>query len=80
MKGDDFVTVSDQLRALIKAKDATLYRIAKDSDVDWGTIQRFLDGSRPNIRMDTVDKLCGSLGLELRLKKKESEKQSRGKK
>ena len=63
------VMVSDQLRAAIKAKDATLYRIAKDSDVDWGTLQRFLDGTRPNIRIETVDKLCEYLGLELRVKK-----------
>jgi hypothetical protein len=61
------MTVSDQLRAAIKAADATLYRIAKDSDVDWGTLQRFLDGTRPNIRIETVDKVCKCLGLELRL-------------
>jgi hypothetical protein len=67
--GGDMVKVSHQLRAMIKVKDASLYRIAKDSDVDWGTIQRFLDGTRPNIRIETVDRLCECLGLELRVKK-----------
>ena len=65
------MTVSDQLKATIKARDATLYRIAKDSDVDWGTLQRFLDGTRPDIRVSTVNKLCECLGLELRPRKKE---------
>jgi DNA-binding Xre family transcriptional regulator len=66
--------ISNQLRAAIQAKKATLYRISKDTEVDWGTLQRFLDGSRPNIRIDTVDKLCEYLGLELRPVKKRSAK------
>ena len=32
------MTVSSQLKAALKAKDATFYRIAKDADVDWGTL------------------------------------------
>ena len=63
------MTISNQLQAAIKLRDATLYRIAKDAAVDWGTLQRFLDGSRPNIRIDTVDRLCEGLGLELQPKK-----------
>lgn len=62
--------VSDQLRTAIGAADATYYRIAKDAEVDWGTLQRFMDGRRPNVRIDTVDKLCAILGLELRPKQK----------
>jgi DNA-binding Xre family transcriptional regulator len=64
------MTISDQLRAAIDKADVTLYRIAKDSQVDWGTIQRFMDGTRPNIRIDTMERLCEYLGLELRPKKK----------
>jgi DNA-binding Xre family transcriptional regulator len=63
------MTIRSQLQAAIKATDATLYRIAKDADVDWGTLQRFLDGTRPNIRIDTVDRLCEALELELQPKK-----------
>jgi DNA-binding Xre family transcriptional regulator len=62
------VTVSAQLKATIKARDVTLYRIAKDSGVDWGTLKRFVDGTRPDIRVSTVDKLCTCLGLELQPK------------
>ena len=68
------MTFSDQLRAAIQDQDVTLYRIAKDSEVDWGTLQRFLDGTRPNIRIDTVEKLCEYLGLDLQPKKKISKK------
>lgn len=62
------MTISEQLRAAIEAADDTYYRIAKDAEVDWGTLQRFVDGRRPNIRIDTIDKLCEYLGLELRPK------------
>jgi DNA-binding Xre family transcriptional regulator len=71
------MTISDQLRAAVEATDATFYRIAKDAGVDWGTLQRFVDGSRPNIRIDTVDKLCAQLGLELRPKSKHGRRRSR---
>jgi DNA-binding phage protein len=55
---------------VIEASDETYYRIAKDAGVDWGTLYRFVDGTRPRISIDTVDKLCDSLGLELQAKKK----------
>jgi hypothetical protein len=71
------MTVSDQLRMAIKRADATLYRVAKDADVDWGMLRYFLDRTRPDIRISTVDKLCEHLGLELLPKKKRSEKQPR---
>jgi DNA-binding Xre family transcriptional regulator len=62
--------ISKQLRAALKTRDVTLYRIAKDAEIDWGTLDRFISGERPNIRIDTVDKLCESLGLELTPKKR----------
>jgi DNA-binding Xre family transcriptional regulator len=71
------MTISEQLKAAIEARDTTLYRIAKDAEVDWGTIQRFLDGTRPNIRIDTVDRLCEQLGLELRPKGKPTKKRGK---
>ncbi len=68
------MTISDQLCKAIEARKETYYRIAKDSDVDWGTLQRFVDGRRPNIRIDTIEKLCDYLGLELRPKRKRAAK------
>ena len=60
------MSISETLRKAIRKSDATLYRIAKDAETDWGTLQRFVDGTRPNIRIDTVEKLCAYFGLELR--------------
>jgi DNA-binding Xre family transcriptional regulator len=71
------MTISSQLRAAIKGTDATFYRIAKDADIDWGTLQRFMDGRRSSIRIDTVDRLCQCLGLELQPKKKKAGKRSK---
>ena len=71
------MAISDELRSAIEARTTTLYRIAKDAEVDWGTVQRFLDGTRPNIRIDTVDRLCEQLGLELRPKKNAKKKSRR---
>jgi len=59
------MSISEQLRQAIEKSPETYYRIAKDAGIDWGTLQRFVDGSRPNIRIETVDKLCAYLGLEL---------------
>ena len=64
------MAISEQLRAAIESREETYYRIAKDAAVDWGTLTRFVDGSRPNIRIDTLDKLCEYLDLELRPKKR----------
>lgn len=71
------MAVSEQLRNAIEAataKGTTLYRIAKDSDVNWATLQRFVTGERPELRTGTVDRLCDYLGLELRLKKQAAKK------
>ena len=65
-------TVSEVLiQAIENAWDngVTTYRIGKNSDVDPATIDRFVSGERPNIRIDTVNRLCEALGLELIPKK-----------
>ena len=62
------MTVSEKLRKTIENSPSTLYRLAKEADIDWGTLQRFVNGTRPNIRIETVDKLCALLGLELKPK------------
>jgi DNA-binding Xre family transcriptional regulator len=68
------MTLSDQLRAAIEARNVTLYRISRDAEVDWGTLQRFVDGRRPDIRISTVNKLCEYLGLKLQTKRKKGKK------
>ena len=65
-------TVSEVLIQAIENawdNDVTTYRIGKNSDVDPGTIDRFVSGERPNIRIETVDRLAEGLGLDLKPKK-----------
>jgi DNA-binding phage protein len=55
--------VSKQLRDAIGAH-GTLYRVAKDSGVDYAIIRRFAAGERlPSL--ETVDRLCHFFGMQL---------------
>ncbi len=57
-------STNEILREAIKADSRTLYRISKDSGVDYGVLHRFADGKR-GLTCDTADKLCDVLGFEL---------------
>ena len=71
------MTVSEQLKAAIKASEETHYRIAKGTGVDTRTLDRFMEGTRSHIRSDTIDLLCEYLGLELCPKKQRTKKGKR---
>lgn len=64
------MSISDQLREAIERSPETYYRIAKDAGIGWATLTRFVSGERPDIRIQTVDRLCDYFGLELRPKRK----------
>ena len=49
-------TISDQLRALIRADGRTGYAIGKEAGVDSAMLSRFLNGER-SLQLDTVDHL-----------------------
>lgn len=57
------MTVTEQLRNELAARDQTLYRVAKESGMNWATLQRFLNGG--GLRSEQLDKLAEYLGLEL---------------
>ncbi|XZE21811.1 helix-turn-helix domain-containing protein [Pirellulaceae bacterium SH449] len=57
-------TLADTIRNAINASELTLYRIAKDSGVSVPSITRFVNEER-TISLETADKLCKCLGLEL---------------
>jgi plasmid maintenance system antidote protein VapI len=61
-------TVSEALRAAIEESGGSLYRVAKDAKISYATLHRFVNGQR-SLSMDALEKLCASLGLELRPKK-----------
>ena len=60
--GSDIV---GQLKAAIRTADLTIYRIAKDSGVDYSTIYRFVSGER-SMDFDSAARIATYLGLELR--------------
>ena len=66
--------ISEVLREAIKDSGQTLYEIAKGAGVPNPTVYRWVEGSRPNISIDTADKLAVYLGLELRPKKQRAKK------
>jgi len=59
-------SVSEVLRQAITKSGETYYRIAKEAGIDWSILQRFMEGTRPNIRLDTIEKFCQHFRLELR--------------
>jgi DNA-binding Xre family transcriptional regulator len=59
-------TISEQLRDAIVNDDRTHYMLAKAAGIDATQLDRFVSGERPNLRIDTLDKLCPVLSLELR--------------
>jgi len=56
--------VSEALRRAIKKSGHTRYVISKEAGVFWGSVDRFLQGER-GLRLESVDRLCEFLGLEL---------------
>ena len=54
-----------------KRKNGTsLYRIAKDTDIDASALSRLLKGTKGCVSVEKVDILCAYLGLELQPKSK----------
>ncbi len=59
------LTISEQLRAAIRASGLTHYALAKAADVTPDMIDRFVSGER-SPRLETVDKIAAALGLRLK--------------
>jgi DNA-binding phage protein len=57
-------TISDQLKAAVKASGLTSYRVAKDAGITQIMLDRFMAGDG-DLRLATAAKLCDALGLEL---------------
>jgi hypothetical protein len=58
------VAPSEVLRQAIQTSGQSLYRLAKDSGLSYGSLWYFLAGERM-LRQDSFDKLCLHLGLTL---------------
>jgi transcriptional regulator with XRE-family HTH domain len=57
--------LSEALRAAIRSRGETMYRVAKDSGVPYATLHRFLAGKR-SVSLEVFEKLCEYLNLELK--------------
>jgi transcriptional regulator with XRE-family HTH domain len=57
-------TISEQLRGAILDRGLTAYRLGRETGIDPGLIQRFINGER-DIRMKTADALADALSLRL---------------
>ena len=57
--------MTDQLKQAVADSGETLYRVAKDSGVDYSVLLRFMADER-GISLETAGKLAAYLGLELR--------------
>ncbi len=58
-------SLADSLKAAVKATGKSVNSIAKQSGVPQAVLQRFVTGQR-GMTLDTVERLCAYLGLELR--------------
>jgi transcriptional regulator with XRE-family HTH domain len=56
--------LGEMVRKTIKDRGETWYRVAKDSGVPYATLYRFVTGQR-SIALESLEKLCAYLGLEL---------------
>jgi DNA-binding phage protein len=59
--------IIDQVRAAIEGSGRTMYALAAESGISQSTLSKFLSGSRPNLTIETLAKLCDALGLVVRL-------------
>lgn len=55
----------DVIRAACKAYEPSLYALSKAAAVDQGQLRRFVAGQQ-SLGLNTAEKLCRVLGIELR--------------
>ena len=60
----------EEIRQAIKEEGATIHSIASDAKIQYSVLHRFVKGDKSqassrNIKLETIEKLCECLGLEL---------------
>ena len=53
------------LRTAIEKDKRTLYRLAKDAGLPYGTVHRFARKERTELGLRTASAICDALGLQL---------------
>src|SRR5262245_32756333 len=73
-KDDDSMSLADHIRKAADESGLSVYRIANDAQVDQSLLNKFMTGSRPNLRLDIADRLFRFLGLRVVSKRARSRK------
>ncbi|QEG36164.1 hypothetical protein Pr1d_34730 [Bythopirellula goksoeyrii] len=67
-------SLAEPLRSSVSASALSVNRIAKLSNVDQSTLNKFMNGIRANLRLDVADRLFRRLGLRVLHKKQVPQK------
>ena len=59
------VSLAEHIRHAAKESGLSVYRIAKEVDLDQSALNRFLNGTRDNIRLDVANRLFKFFGLRV---------------
>lgn len=60
------MSLAQHLRRAIRRSGLSVNQIAKSSDVDQSTLNKFVKGERNNLRLDVADRLVRFLGIRVR--------------
>ena len=58
-------SLADQIREAARDSGFSVYRLAKDAQVDQSTLNKFLTGGRDNLTLEVADRLFRVLGLRV---------------
>src|SRR4051794_41964529 len=78
---DNPPSLADHIRQAARESGLSVYRLAKDAEVDQSTLNKFLTGGRDNLTLEVADRLFRVLGLRVtrpRPKRRGSEKPGGG--
>ena len=67
---------SDELRRAIEQSDKTRYRISQETGIAESVLSRFMHG-RSGLSMESIDLICGCLGLRLVAEDRSKEKKGK---
>jgi plasmid maintenance system antidote protein VapI len=62
---DNPTSLADLLREAARDSGLSVYRLAKEAEVDQSTLNKFLNGGRDNLTLGVADRLFRVLGLRV---------------
>jgi plasmid maintenance system antidote protein VapI len=62
---DEPLSLADHIRSAARESGLSVYRLAKDANVDQATLNKFMNGTRDNLTLEVADRLFRALGLRV---------------